>query len=91
MKCVKECKGAGTACTQKECRYWIDYDDDQNCTMIAIESNKGGMTLREVAKRMHISFVRVKQIEDAALVKLAKRLSSDCNVPLSELKSLLCP
>ena len=91
MKCVKECKSTGTSCAQKECRHWIDYADDQNSTMIAIESNQGGMTLREVAKRMHISFVRVKQIEDAALVKLAKRLSADCNVPLSELKSLLCP
>lgn len=91
MKCVEECKSAGTSCAQKECRHWIDYDEDQNCTMIAIESNQNGMTLREVAKRMHISFVRVKQIEDAALIKLAKRLSSDCNVPLSELKGLLCP
>jgi len=47
------------------------------------------MTLREVAKRMQISFVRVKQIEDAAMAKLAKRLSADSNLPLSELKSLL--
>jgi hypothetical protein len=91
MKCMDECKSAGVSCAQKGCKYWIDYDDDRNCTLIAIESNQGGMTLREVAKRMQISFVRVKQIEDAALIKLAKRLSADCNVPLGELKSLLCP
>ena len=91
MKCVEECKSTGAACAQKECRYWVDYSDDQNCTMIAVESNQNGMTLREVAKRMQISFVRVKQIEDAALVKLAKRLSSDGNVPLGELKGLLGP
>ena len=77
-------------CTPETCRYWIDYPEDDNCALVAIEKH-GAMTLREVAKRLNISFVRVKQIEDAALVKLAKRLSSDCNVPLGELKSLLCP
>ena len=30
------------------------------------------MTLREVAKRLNISFVRVKQLEDQALKKIAK-------------------
>jgi DNA-directed RNA polymerase sigma subunit (sigma70/sigma32) len=30
------------------------------------------MTLREVAKRLDISFVRVKQIEDKAMKKLTK-------------------
>ena len=81
MKC---CDGG---CTP-ECRYYIDYPEDDNCALVAIEKH-GAMTLREVAKRMQISFVRVKQIEDVALSKLAKRLSADCKVPLGELKSLL--
>ncbi|MEC8365086.1 MAG: sigma factor-like helix-turn-helix DNA-binding protein [Actinomycetota bacterium] len=81
MKC---CEGK---CTP-ECRYYIDYPEDDNCALVAIDKH-GAMTLREVAKRMQISFVRVKQIEDAAMAKLAKRLSADSNLPLSELKSLL--
>ena len=85
MKCENEGK-----CDPESCRYWIDYPEDDNCALVSIEKH-GAMTLREVAKRMQISFVRVKQIEDAALAKLAKRLSADCKVPLSELKGLLCP
>ena len=59
MKC---CEGK---CTP-ECRYYIDYPEDDNCALVAIDKH-GAMTLREVAKRMQISFVRVKQIEDAAM------------------------
>ena len=35
----------------------------------AVEKN-GSMTLREVADRMNVSFVRIKQIQDKALEKM---------------------
>jgi len=39
-----------------------------------IEKSGGNrLTLRECSKRLHISFVRVKQIEDQALKKLKKK------------------
>tara|TARA_Y100000034_G_C6735449_1_gene326101 strand:+ start:472 stop:627 length:156 start_codon:yes stop_codon:yes gene_type:complete len=41
-----------------------------NCALIAVEKN-GAMTLREIADRLEISFVRVKQIQDKALLKLS--------------------
>ena len=53
------------------CRQWINYEEDKNCTLIAVEKN-GNMTLREVADRLGVSFVRVKQIEDKLLKKLSK-------------------
>ena len=53
----------------KECRHWINYEKDQNCLLKSVEDN-GPMTLEEVAKRMEISYVRVKQIEDAASKKV---------------------
>ena len=56
-------------CVDQECKHWIDYKEDLNCTLIAIEKN-GEMTLREIADRMGISFVRVKQIQDKAIKKL---------------------
>tara|TARA_Y100000296_G_C5062226_1_gene200474 strand:- start:109 stop:537 length:429 start_codon:yes stop_codon:yes gene_type:complete len=56
---------------EKECRHWIDYEDDLNCVLIAIENN-GRMTLREAAERLNVSFVRVKQIQDKGLKKLTK-------------------
>jgi hypothetical protein len=60
------------ACCERECRLWIDYKSEYNCTLISIYEN-GRMTLREVAERLGISFARVKQIETHALEKLKKR------------------
>jgi len=70
-KCAEECKLKKTACKEKKCRYWIEYKDDFNCTLLSVQKH-GKMTLREVAERLQISFVRVKQIEDKAIEKLIK-------------------
>jgi hypothetical protein len=71
MKCYKQCQTENQGCDQTECRLWINYQDDLNCTMVAINKHPDGkMTLREVADRLGISFVRVKQIEEKALNKL---------------------
>ena len=75
--CAKTCKDLDTDCLCKECRLWIDFSDDLNCTLIAIDKNHTGeLTLREVADRIGVSFVRVKQIQDKALQKLQKHLDS---------------
>lgn len=60
-------------CSSEECRCWIDYPEDENCIYTAIEKH-GAMTLEQVAKRLGISFVRVSQIEKAAIKKLSKRI-----------------
>lgn len=71
MKCLEEAKHNKKCCQKKECRQWINYEDDLNCTLEAIAKNENiPMTLREVAQRLGVSFVRIKQIEDAALKKL---------------------
>jgi hypothetical protein len=72
LECSRFCVKHKMECHQKECRFWIDYKPEQNCTLISIYEN-GRMTLREVAERLGISFARVKQIESAALIKLKKR------------------
>ena len=72
MNCEDLCKETKQACENKECKYWIDYSDDLNCTLICADQN-GALTLREVAKRMGISYVRVKQIEENALNKIKKK------------------
>ena len=56
---------------------WIDYEKEMNCCYKSIEQNPSGMTLREVAERLGVSFVRVKQIQDKALEKLNKCAFSD--------------
>tara|TARA_R110002012_G_scaffold177665_1_gene342524 strand:+ start:201 stop:455 length:255 start_codon:yes stop_codon:yes gene_type:complete len=76
---MRSCKVAtimkNKSCDQCDCRLWIDYEEDLNCTLIAAEKN-GPMNLREVADRLGISFVRVKQIQDTAMQKLSLKKES---------------
>jgi DNA-directed RNA polymerase sigma subunit (sigma70/sigma32) len=51
----------------------MDYKDDLNCSLIAAEDH-GPMTLDEVSKRIGLTLVRVKQIEEKAMDKLKKRI-----------------
>lgn len=71
-KCTRECKRSEKPCDQNECRNWMNYREDLNCSLIAAERH-GPMTLEEVSKRLGLSLVRIKQIEEAALNKLKKR------------------
>lgn len=68
-ECSKKCLLAKKCCVEDECRLWIDYPEDNNCTLIAVAKH-GPMTLKEVAARHHISIVRVKQIVDQTLNKI---------------------
>lgn len=72
MNCEDICKKTKEPCQNKECKYWLDYADDLNCTLICAQQN-GALTLREVAKRMGVSYVRIKQIEETALNKIKKK------------------
>lgn len=58
----------------ESCRQWIDYGEDLNCSVIAVEKN-GPMTLEQVSERLGMTLVRVKQIQDNALIKIKKRIS----------------
>ena len=69
--CAEVCNKDNKCCDNKECRLWIDYEKDLNCTEIAIKKN-GSMTLKEIGKRLGISYVRVTQIEKEALKKVEK-------------------
>lgn len=56
---------------QKSCKYWINFPEDNNCCLESIDKN-GEMSLREVAKRMGLTYVAILQIERRALKKLKK-------------------
>jgi len=73
-ECVRTLVKYDVSCPCEDCRLWIDYEEDLNCTIVAVEKTKC-MTLREVADRMGISFVRVKQIQDVGYPKLLKKLN----------------
>jgi hypothetical protein len=70
--CSRVCLELNESCPNDDCRMWIDYEDELNCSLISIYQN-GPMTLRQVGERLGISFARVKQIEESALIKLKRR------------------
>ena len=74
--CSKKCLIAKRNCLEENCRMWIDYTEDNNCTLIAFKKH-GPMTLHEVAKRHHISIVRAKQIVDETLNKIKSVVKFD--------------
>lgn len=69
--CAKICMDEHAECKNRDCRLWLDYSEDLNCTLITVTKH-GPLTLREVAEREGVSFVRIKQIETQALKKLRK-------------------
>ena len=69
MKCKEECIKKNKSCSEKECRNWIDYRSDLNCVLICAEKH-GALTLHETSKRIGVSYVRIKQIQDKALKKI---------------------
>lgn len=75
MKCVEICKEFVVECPNKDCRYYIDYPFDLNCSLIAVEKH-GPMILKEVGKRMHVTPARIKQVESQAIKKIQKSKSS---------------
>ena len=71
--CARKCFSEDKDCDSGECKYWIDYNEDANCSLISIQKN-GRMTLQQIADRLGVSVVRVLQIERKAKSKLKKQL-----------------
>jgi hypothetical protein len=57
-------------CDQTSCRNFMNYEGDLNCAVVCARKNENGLSLREVAERMNVSFPRISQIEHAAFKKL---------------------
>ena len=71
-KCLETCRRLNTSCPIEDCRYWIDFDKELNCTFESVRL-QGEMTLRETADRLGLSYVRVKQIQDSVLSKISNK------------------
>ena len=68
-KCATDSLENDSICNKKECRLWMNYSEDLNCSLISVKKN-GKLTLNEVGERLGISYVRVSQIEKQAVNKL---------------------
>ena len=71
MKCLDTCKELDVSCPVDQCRSWIPYEKEYNCLHETL-NRTDSLTLREIAERMNLSFVRIKQIQDKAVSKIKK-------------------
>lgn len=69
-KCFEVHEKWEVECDQTQCRNWMDFEGDLNCAMVCARKFPTGLSLREVADRMGVSFPRVSQIEHGAFKKL---------------------
>lgn len=67
--CSARCFLSQEPCQNKNCRSWMDYEEEQNCSLVSIYLN-GKMTLKQVSERLGVSIPRIKQIETKAIEKL---------------------
>ena len=72
MKCYEVHKRFGKSCNKLDCRYWIESEENNNCTIIGAES--GPMTLQEIGDIFGITRMRVCQIEKKIMNKLKLHL-----------------
>ena len=75
MECIRK-KKKNSPCAECNCRHWINYKEDNNCCLISVDKH-GRLTLREVAERLGVSYVRIKQIQDKAISKISKENFGD--------------
>ena len=78
-ECWESCIFRSVKCPEKECKHWIDYGEDLNCTAVAVHKNSK-MILQEVGKRLKLTPSRIKQIENSALKKMKIRGKSSLNI-----------
>jgi hypothetical protein len=79
-ECVSACEAYDVSCPNSDCKNWMDFEEDLNCALVAVDKNPEGLTLREIGDRLGISFVRVCQIEKSAVRKLKKRIEKPVSV-----------
>ncbi len=76
LKCKEEAKKRGQPCRFSRCRYWLDYAEDLNCSLIAIEKH-GEMSLNQIAQRIGVTIPMVFHTERNAMRKLKEGLKED--------------
>jgi hypothetical protein len=79
-ECSDLCKELNISCPEEnsDCRFWIDFEDDLNCTLIAVDNNEGRpMTLRDIGLRLSLTHPRIDQIERQAVKRLSKKLKKE--------------
>ena len=75
MKCFEYNKKCKTMCQEKECRYWIDIKQSQNCCINAVKNDsESKFTLQDIGDIFSVTRMRICQIEKQALNKIKENL-----------------
>lgn len=70
MKCDDEINQKKICCDKSNCRYYILFEEDLNCSLICAKKNPDGLKLSEVGERMHLSLTTIFNIHNSALKKM---------------------
>lgn len=73
MKCFSHNKKNNLKCQIKNCRYWINNNDNQNCCIIMAESSEKN-TLESIGEIFNVTRMRVCQLEKLAIKKIKEKL-----------------
>jgi DNA-directed RNA polymerase specialized sigma subunit len=73
MKCYIYYDRENKQCDKKNCRYWIESQENSNCCITA--AKKGNKTLEDIGKIYNITRMRVCQIEKKIISKIKKRVN----------------
>ena len=73
MKCFNYHKQNMEICGNKDCRYWIQKENEQNCC-INLLSQRKTMTLEEIGKIFNVTRMRICQIEKKAIQKIKEKV-----------------
>ena len=75
MKCFDYNKKCKKDCNKKNCRYWIEEADSQNCCLNLIRSEKNKkITLQDIGDLFNVTRMRICQIEKIAIEKIKNKV-----------------
>jgi hypothetical protein len=78
MKCFNYNKKHDRNCLSKECRYWVNCSQSNNCCVLLLknkEYNEDKTTLQDIGNMFKVTRMRICQIEKNAIKKLRDKLS----------------
>ena len=70
--CFSEHQKLNVSCSKRSCRYWIDCNKFNNCSIIG--AKKGPLTLQEIGDIFNVTRMRICQIEKVILDKVNNQL-----------------
>ena len=66
-------------CKNKECRYWMTYQESQNCCINAAKKDSK-LTLENIGSIFKLTRMRICQIEKIAVKKIKEKLQKNSSL-----------